>query len=63
LHDGRATTLEEIWTIYGKEELHGALNDLTKIDLNDLIEYLKSLRDPEYDENVNKTMKASVLNH
>lgn len=63
LHDGRAETLEEIWTIYGKEELHGAVNDLTKIDLNDLIEYLKSLRDPDDDEVGNKTLKASILNH
>ena len=46
LHDGRAATLEEIWTIYGKTERHGVVNDLTKMDLNYLIEYLKSLRSP-----------------
>lgn len=49
LHDGRAATLEEIWTLYGKTEQHGIVNDLTKIQLNELIEYLKSLRDPAYE--------------
>lgn len=50
LHDGRAATLEEIWTLYGKTEQHGSVNDLTKIQLNNLIEYLKSLRDPAYEQ-------------
>ena len=59
LHDGRAETLEEIWTIYGKDERHGAVNDLTKIELNDLIEYLKSLRSPEYEKIDNKPTEAS----
>lgn len=49
LHDGRAETLEEIWTVYGRDENHGQLNDLTKMELNDLIAYLKSIRDPDYD--------------
>jgi cytochrome c peroxidase len=59
LHDGRATTLEEIWTLYGKTEQHGAVNDLTKIQLNDLVEYLKSLRDPEYEQNKTEIQHAS----
>jgi YVTN family beta-propeller protein len=63
LHDGRAHTLEEIWTIYGKEELHGSVNDLTKIDLNNLIEYLKTFRDAEYDKDKNKTLTASFKRH
>ncbi len=63
LHDGRAATLEEIWTLYGKTEQHGAVNDLTKIQLNDLVEYLKSLRDPTYEPKGNKTVKASVANN
>ncbi len=50
LHDGRAATLEEIWTIYGKTEQHGSVNDLTKTKLNDLVEYLKSLRDDKYEQ-------------
>ena len=50
LHDGRAETLEEIWTVYGEDDKHGHVNDLTKMQLNDLIDYLKSLRSPVYDE-------------
>ncbi|MFZ0280882.1 MAG: beta-propeller fold lactonase family protein [Bacteroidales bacterium] len=60
LHDGRAGTLEEIWTLYGKTEQHGSVNDLTKIELNELIEYLKSLRDPEYEQNNTSILRASV---
>ena len=59
LHDGRAVTLEEIWTLYGKTEQHGSVNDLTKIQLNDLVEYLKSLRDPEYENKRTKPQQAS----
>jgi YVTN family beta-propeller protein len=43
LHDGRAVTIEEIWTKYSPDDLHGVANDLTKTQLNDLVEYLKSL--------------------
>lgn len=43
LHDGRCYSLEEIWTRYNPDDLHGAANDLTKQQLNDLIEYLKGL--------------------
>ncbi len=43
LHDGRCWSLEEIWTLYNPYDLHGVANDLTKQQLNDLIEYLKSL--------------------
>ncbi len=60
LHDGRARTLEEIWTLYGKTEQHGSVNDLTKIELNELVEYLKSLRDPEYEPNNSKILRASL---
>jgi YVTN family beta-propeller protein len=49
LHDGRAATLEEIWTKYGKGDKHGEINDMTKIQLNELIDYLKSLRSPQYE--------------
>jgi hypothetical protein len=42
LHDGSAATLEEIWTIYNLHDQHGRTNDLTKDELNDLIEYLRS---------------------
>jgi len=43
LHDGRADTLEEIWTRFNPKDEHGATNDMTKDQLNDLIEYLKTL--------------------
>jgi YVTN family beta-propeller protein len=62
LHDGRAKTLEEIWTIYGKEERHGEVNDLTKMELNYLIEYLKSLRSPDYELSDIKSPEASIVN-
>lgn len=42
LHDGRAATLEEIWTLYNPHDQHGRTNDLTKDELNDLIEYLRT---------------------
>ena len=43
LHNGIAETLEEIWTRYNPEDKHGMTNDMTKDQLNDLIEYLKTL--------------------
>ena len=62
LHDGRAKTLEEIWTLYGKDDKHGLTSDMTKIDLNDLVEYLKSLRSPDYNEKSLPIQKAQ-MNH
>jgi YVTN family beta-propeller protein len=43
LHNGIAPTLEEIWTTYNPDDRHGVTNDMTKDQLNDLIEYLKTL--------------------
>lgn len=43
LHDGRAETLEEIWTRFNPRDEHGVTNDMTKDQLKDLIEYLKTL--------------------
>jgi YVTN family beta-propeller protein len=43
LHNGIAWTLEEIWTKYNPYDQHGVTNDMTKDELNDLIEYLKTL--------------------
>ena len=43
LHDGSAHTFEEIWTIFNPKDQHGVTNDLAKDELNDLIEYLKTL--------------------
>jgi YVTN family beta-propeller protein len=42
LHDGSARTLEEIWTVYNPDDKHGRTSDLTKDELNDLIEYLRT---------------------
>lgn len=42
LHDGSARSLEEIWTLYNPHDQHGRTNDLTKDELNDLIEYLRT---------------------
>lgn len=43
LHNGMAETLEEIWTRYNPYDQHGITNDMTKDQLNDLMEYLKTL--------------------
>ena len=43
LHNGIAETLEEIWTRYNPDDQHGVTNDMTKDQLNDLIEYVKTL--------------------
>jgi YVTN family beta-propeller protein len=43
LHNGMAPTLEEIWTVYNPDDRHGVTNDMTKDQLNDLIEFLKTL--------------------
>jgi YVTN family beta-propeller protein len=43
LHNGIAPSLEEIWTKYNPHDKHGITNDMTKDQLNDLIEYLKTL--------------------
>lgn len=60
LHDGRARTLEEIWTLYGKDDRHGLTSDMTKIELNELVEYLKSLRGPEYEMKESNVQQASM---
>jgi YVTN family beta-propeller protein len=43
LHDGRSATLEEMWTVHNPSDEHGVSSDWTKRQLNDLVEYLKSL--------------------
>jgi YVTN family beta-propeller protein len=42
LHNGAAHTLEEIWTVFNMSDQHGFTADLTRQQMNDLIEYLKS---------------------
>jgi len=43
MHNGMAETLEEIWTRFNPDDTHGVTNDMTKDQLNDLIEYIKTL--------------------
>jgi len=43
LHNGEALTLEEIWTKFNPEDKHGITSDMNKVQLNDLIEFLKTL--------------------
>jgi len=43
LHNGSAATLEEIWTVFNPYDTHGVTNDMTKDELNDLIEFIKTL--------------------
>ncbi len=59
LHDGRAKTLEEIWTVHAEDDRHGRVNDLSKTELNDLINYLKSLRSPKYAESKHRDDKKN----
>jgi YVTN family beta-propeller protein len=63
LHHGRALSLEEIWTKYGLKNKHGAVNDMTKIQLNELVSYLKSLSAPEYAQTNRKDLRAKTSNH
>ena len=63
LHHGLAVSLEEIWTRYSPKNKHGAANDMTKIQLNELIEYLKSLSGPEYNRTDKNMLQAKILNH
>ncbi len=43
LHNGEARSLEEIWTLYNPTDKHGVTSDMSKEQLNDLVEFLKTL--------------------
>jgi cytochrome c peroxidase len=43
LHNGEALELEDIWTKFNPQDKHGITSDLNKAQLNDLIEFLKTL--------------------
>jgi YVTN family beta-propeller protein len=60
LHDGKAATLEEIWTKYNDHDEHGVANDMRKDQLNDLVEYLKSIGDADNYMEEAKVYEASV---
>jgi cytochrome c peroxidase len=59
LHDGKAYTLEEIWTKFNPDDQHGVANDMLKNELNDLVEYLKSLRNSRYYMEEEQVFQAS----
>lgn len=63
LHHGLALTLEEIWTKYAPDDIHGAVNDFTKIQLNELVEYLRSIGGPELYKEEKKKLEAKVGKH
>ncbi len=60
LHDGIAATLEEIWTKYNDHDEHGVANDMRKDQLNDMVEYLKSIGDADYYMDEAKVYEASI---
>lgn len=43
LHDGRARTLEEIFTQHNPQRLHGKAHELSPAEFKDLIEYVREL--------------------
>ena len=43
LHHGDALEMEEIWTRFNPDDKHGLTSDMNKAQLNDLVEYLKTL--------------------
>ncbi len=60
LHDGKAPTLEEIWTEFNDNDEHGVANDMMKDQLNDLVEYLKSIGDAKNYMDEAKIYEASI---
>jgi cytochrome c peroxidase len=60
LHDGKAHTLEEIWTQFNDHDEHGVANDMMKDQLNDLVEYLKSIGDAKNYMDEAHTFEASA---
>ena len=43
LHDGSVRTLEELWTKFNSNDAHGVTSDLSQQEIQDLVEYLKTL--------------------
>lgn len=43
MHDGRATTIKEVITTHNKDDKRGKTSTLTPQEIDDLVEYLKSL--------------------
>lgn len=43
LHDGRAATMEEVFTQYNPDDIHGATSQLSLEEIHDLVEFVLSL--------------------
>jgi cytochrome c peroxidase len=43
LHDGRAKTLEEIFARHNAANLHGKAHELTAVEMEDLLAYVREL--------------------
>jgi cytochrome c peroxidase len=43
LHHGKAKTLNDVLTVCNKEDKHGKTSDLSKAQIEDLVEFLRSL--------------------
>ncbi len=43
LHDGRAASLHEVFTIYNPDDKHGKTSELSEKEIDDMVEYLRSL--------------------
>jgi CxxC motif-containing protein (DUF1111 family) len=43
LHDGRAKTLHEVFTVHNPDDVHGRTKGLTAQELDDLVAYLRTL--------------------
>ena len=47
LHHGKAKTLEDVLTTFNPDDKHGTTQQLTKVQIADLVEYLKALPDED----------------
>ncbi|MFQ5655119.1 MAG: hypothetical protein ACE5GW_10370, partial [Planctomycetota bacterium] len=43
LHDGRAATLGEIWSLHNRDDMHGVSSDWTEAQLHDMVEFLQAI--------------------
>ena len=55
LHDGSAATLEQCFTTKNPNDAHGIANDLGKDDLNDLVEFMRSIGPGEIESRPGQT--------
>ena len=43
MHDGRTTSIKEVITKYNKGDIRGTTSNLTEQQINDLVDYVRSL--------------------